>query len=68
MPGQVISVSIEKGQRVEKGVILMTLEAMKMEHRIQAPYDGIVGSIHYQVGDTVQADAILLELHQEPNN
>jgi geranyl-CoA carboxylase alpha subunit len=68
MPGQVISVSIEKGQRVKKGVILMTLEAMKMEHRIQAPYNGIVGSIHYQVGDIVQADAILLELQREPNN
>lgn len=65
MPGQVISIRVESGQAVVKGDILLTMEAMKMEHRIQAPYDGVVGMIHYQVGDSVQADAVLLELNKQ---
>lgn len=64
MPGQVISVRVETGQQVDTGDILMTLEAMKMEHRIQAPYAGVVGKIHYTTGDSVQADAILLEVEK----
>lgn len=65
MPGQIIKVAVESGQHVKQGTVLMILEAMKMEHRIIAPYDGVVSSIRYGVGQTVQADAILLELHTE---
>lgn len=62
MPGKIISVLVHVGQKVNKGELLLTLEAMKMEHRILAPYDGVVTSIYYADGDTVQEDAILLEL------
>jgi len=65
MPGQVIKVQVEGGQHVKQGDVLMILEAMKMEHRIIAPYDGVVSAIRYKVGQAVQADAILLELHAE---
>ncbi len=62
MPGQIIAVMVEIGQQVEKDEALLTLEAMKMEHRIEAPYAGTVKAIHYAAGDSVQADEILLEL------
>ena len=62
MPGQIIKINVEAGQQVSKGDILLTLEAMKMEHRIQAPYAGIVTRIHYAVGDSPQAESVLLEL------
>jgi 3-methylcrotonyl-CoA carboxylase alpha subunit len=62
MPGQVISIRVEPGQFVIKGAILITLEAMKMEHRLEAPYNGIVEAIHFQVGDSVQADEVLLDV------
>ena len=65
MPGQVIKVQVESGQHVKQGDVLMILEAMKMEHRIIAPYDGTVSAIRFVVGQAVQADAILLELHAE---
>jgi len=65
MPGQVIKVQVEGGQHVKQGDVLMILEAMKMEHRIIAPYDGVVSAIRYKVGQAVQADAILLELRAE---
>jgi geranyl-CoA carboxylase alpha subunit len=62
MPGKVTSVLVEVGQQVEKGQTLMTLEAMKMEHRIQAPHAGIVAAIRFTTGQTAPADAVLLEL------
>lgn len=65
MPGQVIKIEVESGQHVQQGTVLMILEAMKMEHRIIAPYDGVVSAIRFSVGQSVQADAILLELHTD---
>lgn len=62
MPGQVIKIMVEAGQFVEKGAVLLIIEAMKMEHRIQAPYHGVVQAIRYKVGDSVAQDEILLEL------
>jgi 3-methylcrotonyl-CoA carboxylase alpha subunit len=65
MTGQVISVLVETGQSVSSGDILLIIEAMKMEHRIEAPYDGRIEQLHYNVGDTVQQDAILLALKND---
>jgi geranyl-CoA carboxylase alpha subunit len=62
MPGNVRAVLAEPGQRVRKGETLMLLEAMKMEHSIRAPYDGVVTAVAHQVGAMVQADTILLEI------
>lgn len=65
MPGQIIQVLVEEGQHVKSGQILLIMEAMKMEHRIEAPYEGTVGALHYRVGDVVQADSALLELETD---
>lgn len=62
MPGKVIRVAVTEDQTVAAGDLLMILEAMKMEHRIVAPYAGVVSAIRYQQGETVNADEILLEL------
>jgi biotin carboxyl carrier protein len=62
MHGQVIKVAVESGQQVTTGDILLVVEAMKMEHRIKAPYDGTVTAIYYQVGQSVEAGVKLLEL------
>ncbi len=42
MPGKVVRVLVEAGQEVKKGAPLLLLEAMKMEHEIRAPRDGVV--------------------------
>ena len=62
MPGQVIGVLVVEGQSVAAGDPLMILEAMKMEHTIRAPHDGVVAAIHYQPGDQVRAAAVLLDV------
>ncbi|WP_323122692.1 acetyl/propionyl/methylcrotonyl-CoA carboxylase subunit alpha [Burkholderia alba] len=60
MPGKVIAVLVEPGQRVEQGAPLIVMEAMKMEHTIGAPAAGVVGEVLYAVGDQVADGAQLL--------
>ncbi len=62
MPGQVVKIQVEPGQQVNKDDLLMVIEAMKMEHRITAPYAGKVAKLHFEVGQAVQAGVKLLDL------
>ncbi|WP_010297951.1 acetyl/propionyl/methylcrotonyl-CoA carboxylase subunit alpha [Candidatus Odyssella thessalonicensis] len=62
MPGRVISVLASLGEKVEAGCPLMILEAMKMEHTIRAPFDGIVEDVFYKTGDFVDDGAELVRL------
>ena len=60
MPGKVIAVLVEVGATVERGMPLVILEAMKMEHTIIAPAAGTVKEILYQVGEQVPEGAALI--------
>ncbi len=62
MPGKVIQVLVKEGEAVKKGDLLMILEAMKMEHKVLAPLGGVVGKIHFQAGERVGQDVILMEI------
>ena len=62
MPGQVRSVSVGVGDVVKKGQTLLTMEAMKMEIRIQALKDGTVKTLHVSQGQTVEREQILIEM------
>ena len=60
-PGMVIKVGVKAGAKVVKGAGLMVLEAMKTEHHITAPADGIIDAINFAVGDHVEKDAELIK-------
>jgi biotin carboxyl carrier protein len=62
MPGQVRSVAVNVGDVVKKGQTLLTIEAMKMEIRIQALKDGKVKVIHVTQNQTVEREQILIEM------
>ena len=62
MPGNVIRVLVESGEKVSSGQPLLVMEAMKMEHTIVAPADGIVEKVLFQDGDLVYKDAELVKL------
>ena len=62
LPGVVSAVAVQEGQAVTAGEVLMVIEAMKMEHTIAAPYDGVVRAIHFARGDRVPEGSELLEL------
>ncbi|MDN3014894.1 pyruvate carboxylase [Paenibacillus sp. BSR1-1] len=65
MPGTVIKVLVEKGERVERGDHLMITEAMKMETTVQAPFTGIIKDIYVVNGDAIQTGDLLLELNKD---
>jgi len=59
MPGKIVAAPVKAGDAVVKGQPIVVLEAMKMEHALTAPFDGVVGEIGVAVGDQVAADAVL---------
>jgi 3-methylcrotonyl-CoA carboxylase alpha subunit len=62
MPGKVVSFSVKAGDKVSKGQALAVMEAMKMEHTIAAPADGVVQELLYAPGDQVNEGAELLKI------
>ena len=62
MPGKVVSFSVQVGDKVSKGQALAVMEAMKMEHTIAAPADGVVQELLYAPGDQVTEGAELLKI------
>jgi propionyl-CoA carboxylase alpha chain len=59
MPGTVIRVGVQVGDGVKQGQPLLWLEAMKMEHTIAAPADGIVNELKVEAGQQVEVGAVL---------
>ena len=62
MPGRVVSIDVQSGEAVSKGQKLLTLEAMKMEHVLTAPFDGIVSQLDIEVGAQVEVEALLVQI------
>ncbi|HEX3535706.1 MAG TPA: biotin/lipoyl-containing protein, partial [Stellaceae bacterium] len=69
MPGRVTLLMVEPGTSVRRGQPLMVIEAMKMEHTVTAPADGVVEAVRFASGDLVEEGAELVVLtpgRQEP--
>jgi biotin carboxyl carrier protein len=62
LPGTLVAVHVTEGQRVARGAPLVTVEAMKMEHTLTAPYDGVVTRLAFGLTERVAAGAVLVEL------
>lgn len=60
MPGKIVSIRIKTGQKVEKGDLILTLEAMKMENEIFCGKDGTVKEIHVEEGANVNAGDVMV--------
>jgi acetyl/propionyl-CoA carboxylase alpha subunit len=62
MPGLIVDVAVAVGDKVGKGAPLVVLEAMKMEHTLTAPFDGVVESVSVKKGDRVAEHVLLVKL------
>lgn len=67
MPGRIVSVDVAPGDLVIAGQTLVVLEAMKMEHAIKAPGDGVVAELFHKAGDQVAEGVELLRLDPVEN-
>ncbi|WP_294234777.1 acetyl/propionyl/methylcrotonyl-CoA carboxylase subunit alpha [uncultured Sphingomonas sp.] len=65
MPGRIIAVAVTEGQAVSAGQPLVTLEAMKMEHVLTAPFDGIVTDLKAETGGQVAEGIALVRIVAE---
>ncbi len=62
MPGTIVDIDVNVGDKVTKGQKLLVLEAMKMENEIVSPHDGTVSEIFVAVGALVNAGDVLVVL------
>lgn len=62
MPGLVVSIPVEEGQKVEKGQVLALLESMKMQNELKSPRQGVVSRIRVQSGERVEQQQTLLSV------
>lgn len=60
MPGLVLNVLVEKGHKINKGDVILVLEAMKMENNLKAEFEGVVKQVHCKKGDTVNKSQLLI--------
>ncbi len=65
MPGSVVRIGVSVGDHIEAGTTLLVLEAMKMEHSVEAPISGRIAEILVGVGDQVEASQLLVELEED---
>ena len=65
MPGRIVAVQAAAGQAVSRGQPLVTLEAMKMEHLLVAPFDAVVAEVNAEAGAQVSEGAILVRLDKQ---
>jgi 3-methylcrotonyl-CoA carboxylase alpha subunit len=65
MPGKIIAVEVRQGDVVAKGQKLLTLEAMKMEHSLAAPFDGVVAELNAAEGGQVSEGALLARIDKD---
>ena len=62
MPGMVLHIMVENGQKIKKGDAIVVLEAMKMENILKSPADGIIKKIHVSMGDKVEKNQVMVNL------
>ncbi len=63
MPGKIVDIKVKAGQKVDKGQVVVVLEAMKMENEICAPQAGTIATVDISVGDGVEGGDVLATMN-----
>ncbi len=62
LPGNILDVKVSAGDKVDKGTVVLIMEAMKMENNIVCEYDGVVAAVKVKVGQSVLQNDVLIEI------
>jgi biotin carboxyl carrier protein len=65
MPGSIVKIEVEKGQKVNEGDPLIIVEAMKMETTLYSSIEGIVTEVNVKAGEQVDSDKVLMIIEKE---
>jgi propionyl-CoA carboxylase alpha chain len=65
MPGAIARIAVQEGDRVSAGQAVLWLEAMKMQHQINAPTDGVVAELPVHIGQQIEVGAVLAVVSEE---
>jgi 3-methylcrotonyl-CoA carboxylase alpha subunit len=68
MPGRVVEVRVRPGDQVDRGAVLLVLEAMKMQNEIRAAERGVVSRCEVSAGDAVEGGALLAVVRMSSPN
>lgn len=63
MPGKILGVKANAGDKVTRGQVVVVLEAMKMENEIVAPQDGVIAGVNVSVGSAVEAGDVIASMN-----
>jgi len=61
MPGLILDLKVAPGDQVQKGDVLLILEAMKMENSIKSPGDGVVKEVKVSLKQSVEKNQVLIQ-------
>ncbi len=62
IPGTIVKICVEAGQEVKAGELLLVHEAMKMQNRVEMPYDGRIAKINVTEGEKIPKDFVMVEI------
>ena len=62
MPGRIVKVFVQEGEKVKEDQAVLILEAMKMQNEIKSPQSGVVTKINFKAGDSVEAGSLLFSV------
>ncbi|MFV0505332.1 MAG: biotin/lipoyl-containing protein [Bacteroidales bacterium] len=65
IPGTIVEVKAKEGKNAKKGELLLILDAMKMNNKLEMPFDGKVVKVNVSPGDRVAKNAVLIEVESE---
>jgi biotin carboxyl carrier protein len=64
IPGTIVKLFVTEGQQVKKGEMVLMLEAMKMQNRIEVPFDGKIKKINVKEGEKIPKNRVMIELEK----
>lgn len=65
IPGTIMEIEVKEGQEVNEGDTLLILQAMKMNNKLTAPFDGKIKKINVQKGDKLPKGALMIEMEEK---
>ncbi len=64
MPGKILKIMVNKGDKVEENQVLILMESMKLQVELKSPFDGVVKELRVKEGDTINAGEIVIKIEK----